>query len=120
MTLMALLSMIMDGPAAAVIGLIGLRVSPHFDRPWTAKSVVAFWNKHWVRAAPRSLCALVALVPWSLLLARSLWVHSFWFRSAQCTSAAQWEACVIFRCCRAWCSHAWRHAASYMCANRGC
>ncbi len=43
--------MIMDGPAAAVIGLIGLRVSPHFDKPWTAKSVSAFWNKHWDLAA---------------------------------------------------------------------
>lgn len=92
MTLMALLSMIMDGPAAAVIGLIGLRVSPHFDRPWTAKSVVAFWNKHWVRAAPRSLCALG-----SLLLARSLCVCvlAAVLRCAQCTTAAQLQTCGV-------------------------
>jgi hypothetical protein len=59
MALMALLSMIMDGPAAAVVGLIGLRVSPHFDRPWTAKSVAAFWNKHWDLAAGNTLRQLV-------------------------------------------------------------
>ena len=54
---MALLSLIMDGPAAAVIGLTGLRVSPHFDRPWKARSVASFWNKHWdLAAGERGAC----------------------------------------------------------------
>lgn len=44
-------------PAAAVVGLIGLRVSPHFDKPWTAKSVAAFWNKHWDLAAGERVLA---------------------------------------------------------------
>ena len=43
--------MIMDGPAAALISLTGLRVSPHFDTPWMATSVVSFWNKRWDLAA---------------------------------------------------------------------
>lgn len=48
---MSLLSMIMDGPAAALIGLTGLRISPHFDRPWAARSVAGFWSRHWDLAA---------------------------------------------------------------------
>lgn len=40
-----------------MVGLIGLRVSPHFDKPWTAKSVAAFWNKHWDLAAGERVLA---------------------------------------------------------------
>ena len=41
----------MDGPASLAIGLTGLRVSPHFDRPWMATTVAAFWSKRWDLAA---------------------------------------------------------------------
>jgi len=51
MALYALLASIMDGPAALIIGLTGLRVSPHFDRPWRATTVASFWSKRWDLAA---------------------------------------------------------------------
>ncbi|KAL4425430.1 hypothetical protein ABPG75_009446 [Micractinium tetrahymenae] len=59
LALYALLSMIMDGPASVFIGLTGLRVSPHFDRPWMATSVAAFWSKRWDLAAGNTLRQLV-------------------------------------------------------------
>jgi hypothetical protein len=51
LSLYALLSLIMDGPAALFIGLTGLRVSPHFDQPWLSTSVATFWSKRWDLAA---------------------------------------------------------------------
>jgi hypothetical protein len=51
LALYALLSLIMDGPAALFIGLTGLRVSPHFDQPWLSTSVATFWSKRWDLAA---------------------------------------------------------------------
>ncbi|KAL4425431.1 hypothetical protein ABPG75_009447 [Micractinium tetrahymenae] len=59
LALYGLLSAIMDGPAAGVIGLTGLRVSPHFDRPWRSTSVAAFWSKRWDLAAGNTLRQLV-------------------------------------------------------------
>ncbi|KAL4446749.1 hypothetical protein ABPG77_007993 [Micractinium sp. CCAP 211/92] len=59
LALYSLLSAIMDGPASLVIGLTGLRVSPHFDRPWMATSVAGFWSKHWDLAAGNTLRQLV-------------------------------------------------------------
>ena len=51
LALYSLLLLIMDGPAALVIGLTGLRMSPHFDQPWRATSVASFWSKRWDLAA---------------------------------------------------------------------
>ena len=51
MALYGLLSALMDGPAAVVVGLTGLRVSPHFDRPWRSTSIASFWSKRWDLAA---------------------------------------------------------------------
>ena len=48
--------LIMDGPAALLIGLTGLRVSPHFDRPWRSISVATFWSKRWDLAAGEGGC----------------------------------------------------------------
>jgi hypothetical protein len=45
--LYGLLSSIMDGPAVLLIGLLGLHVSPHFDKPWLANSTASWWNKRW-------------------------------------------------------------------------
>ncbi|EFN57210.1 hypothetical protein CHLNCDRAFT_143650 [Chlorella variabilis] len=59
LALYALLSLIMDGPAALVIGATGLRVSPHFDRPWRSTSVASFWSKRWDLAAGNTLRQLV-------------------------------------------------------------
>ena len=59
LVLYALLSLIMDGPAALVIGATGLRVSPHFDRPWRSTSVASFWSKRWDLAAGNTLRQLV-------------------------------------------------------------
>lgn len=47
--LYALLSGIMDGPGALLTGLLGMELSPHFDKPWMANSSASFWNKRWVR-----------------------------------------------------------------------
>lgn len=59
LALYGLLSAIMDGPASLVIGLTGLRVSPHFDRPWMATTVAAFWSKRWDLAAGNTLRQLI-------------------------------------------------------------
>ncbi len=56
LALYALLSLIMDGPASLAIGLTGLRVSPHFDRPWMATTVASFWSKRWDLAAGGPRC----------------------------------------------------------------
>lgn len=45
--LYGLLASIMDGPAVMLTGLLGLRLSPHFDRPWLANSAASWWNKRW-------------------------------------------------------------------------
>ena len=59
MGLYFLLSAIMDGPGAAVSRCMGLRVSPHFDRPWLSTSVASFWNRRWDLAAGNVLRQLV-------------------------------------------------------------
>ncbi|KAL4446748.1 hypothetical protein ABPG77_007992 [Micractinium sp. CCAP 211/92] len=59
LALYALLSLIMDGPASLTIGLTGLRVSPHFDRPWMATTVASFWSKRWDLAAGNTLRQLI-------------------------------------------------------------
>ena len=46
--LYGLLSSIMDGPAVLLTGLLGLQVSPHFDKPWLSNSTASWWNKRWV------------------------------------------------------------------------
>ncbi|KAL4856101.1 Alanine--tRNA ligase [Chlorella vulgaris] len=69
LSLYALLSLIMDGPAALFVGLTGLRVSPHFDQPWLSTSVATFWSKRWDLAAGNTLRQLVfdCIVDGSLL-----------------------------------------------------
>lgn len=57
--LYALLSFLMDGPGAIITVLIGLKVSPHFDRPWLATSITSFWSERWDLAAGNMLRTLV-------------------------------------------------------------
>jgi hypothetical protein len=59
MGLYGLLSAVMDGPAAMVTALLGLKCSPHFDHPWRATSVASFWSKRWDLAAGNTLRQLV-------------------------------------------------------------
>lgn len=40
--LYGLLSSIMDGPAVLLTGLLGLKLSPHFDKPWLSSSFASW------------------------------------------------------------------------------
>ncbi|PSC73168.1 hypothetical protein C2E20_3736 [Micractinium conductrix] len=57
--LYAVLSFVMDGPAALISALIGVRVAPHFDAPWRATSLAEFWSKRWDLAASNALRCVV-------------------------------------------------------------
>lgn len=37
----------MDGPASMVTSMIGLQIAPHFNKPFVAESLTAFWGKRW-------------------------------------------------------------------------
>lgn len=37
----------MDGPASMVTSMIGLNIAPHFNKPFIAESLTAFWGKRW-------------------------------------------------------------------------
>ncbi|KAI3430457.1 hypothetical protein D9Q98_005052 [Chlorella vulgaris] len=57
--LYAILSFVMDGPAALFSAVIGMEVSPHFDAPWRSQSLADFWAKRWDLAAGNTLRDLV-------------------------------------------------------------
>lgn len=57
--LYALLSSVMDGPAVLLVGLLGMKLSPHFDKPFLANSTASWWNKRWDIAAGNTLRAVV-------------------------------------------------------------
>ena len=59
LALYALLSSIMDGPAALLSEFFGVSVSPHFDQPWLSSSVASFWNRRWDLAAGNALRLLI-------------------------------------------------------------
>lgn len=41
------LGLLMDGPAALVLSLIGVLILPTFDQPWLSTSLSDFWGRRW-------------------------------------------------------------------------
>lgn len=37
----------MDGPASVLTSMIGLQIAPHFNKPFIAESLKAFWGQRW-------------------------------------------------------------------------
>jgi hypothetical protein len=63
------LGLLMDGPASLAAALIGLRIAPHFDKPYLASSLTDFWSRRWnltagnaLRFMVRASCAIVFLL----------------------------------------------------------
>lgn len=52
--LYAILSFVMDGPAAGLSAAMGMAVAPHFDAPYLSTSLADFWSRRWV-GGPRTL-----------------------------------------------------------------
>ncbi|GIM03726.1 hypothetical protein Vretimale_8387 [Volvox reticuliferus] len=46
-TIYSMSGIIMDGPAAIVVELLGLPVLPTFDQPWMSASLGEFWARRW-------------------------------------------------------------------------
>ena len=43
--LYAFITFLMDGPAALLIAVLGMRVVPPFDKPWLSTSVGDYWGR---------------------------------------------------------------------------
>ena len=59
----AFLSMLMDGPASLATSFIGLKIAPHFDKPYLTCSLTDFWSRRWNLTAGNTLRFLVPLLP---------------------------------------------------------
>ncbi|CAL8472040.1 g11582 [Coccomyxa elongata] len=57
--LYAFLGLLMDGPASLASSLIGLKIAPHFDKPFLSSSVTDFWSRRWNLTAGNALRFLV-------------------------------------------------------------
>lgn len=57
----AFLGLLMDGPATLASSLIGLKIAPHFDKPFLTSSVSDFWSRRWNLTAGNALRFLVNL-----------------------------------------------------------
>ena len=55
----AFLSMLMDGPASLATSFIGLKIAPHFDKPYLTCSLTDFWSRRWNLTAGNTLRFLV-------------------------------------------------------------
>ncbi|KAK9905470.1 hypothetical protein WJX75_000391 [Coccomyxa subellipsoidea] len=55
----AFLGLLMDGPATLASSLIGLKIAPHFDKPFLTSSVSDFWSRRWNLTAGNALRFLV-------------------------------------------------------------
>ncbi|KAI7835461.1 hypothetical protein COHA_010636 [Chlorella ohadii] len=51
----SILSFAMDGPAAPISALLGVKVAPHFDAPFLATSLSDFWSHRWDLVAGNQL-----------------------------------------------------------------
>lgn len=61
--LYAFLGLLMDGPASLASSLIGLKIAPHFDKPFLSTSVTDFWSRRWNLTAGNALRFLVMTLP---------------------------------------------------------
>ena len=61
--LYAFLGLLMDGPASLASSLIGLKIAPHFDKPFLSSSVTDFWSRRWNLTAGNALRFLVMPSP---------------------------------------------------------
>eukprot|EP00878_Enallax_costatus_P021556 GHUV01022828.1.p1 GENE.GHUV01022828.1~~GHUV01022828.1.p1 ORF type:complete len:388 (+),score=71.64 GHUV01022828.1:501-1664(+) len=57
--LYAFITFLMDGPAALLIAVLGMRVVPPFDKPWLSTSVGDYWGRRWNNTTGLTLRALV-------------------------------------------------------------
>jgi hypothetical protein len=57
----AFLGLLMDGPATLVTSFIGLKIAPHFDKPFLSSSITDFWSRRWNLTAGNALRFLVVL-----------------------------------------------------------
>ena len=59
MMIYAYISAIMDGVGGLALRLIGLHITPHFDKPFLSTSVKDFWGRRWNLVGGSSLRMLV-------------------------------------------------------------
>ncbi|WIA30899.1 hypothetical protein OEZ86_000951 [Tetradesmus obliquus] len=59
LALYGFITFLMDGPAALLISVLGLKVVPPFDRPWAAANLGDFWSRRWNNTVSLTLRALV-------------------------------------------------------------
>eukprot|EP00775_Hariotina_reticulata_P010019 gene10019-10174_t len=57
--LYAFISFVMEGTAAALMGLLSLEVVPPMDQPWKSTSIADFWSRRWNNVVGLTLRALV-------------------------------------------------------------
>ena len=53
------LGFLMDGPAALVLGYLGVKIIPTFDQPWLSSSLSDFWGRRWNITTSHMLRALI-------------------------------------------------------------
>jgi D-alanyl-lipoteichoic acid acyltransferase DltB (MBOAT superfamily) len=46
LALYGFITFLMDGPAALLISVMGLKVVPPFDKPWLSQSLADFWSRY--------------------------------------------------------------------------
>ncbi|PRW60188.1 putative long-chain-alcohol O-fatty-acyltransferase 5 [Chlorella sorokiniana] len=65
----SILSFAMDGPAAPISALLGVKVAPHFDAPFLATSLSDFWSHRWDLVAGNQLrnCVYAPIVEGQLV-----------------------------------------------------
>ncbi len=59
MMIYAYVSAMMDGLGGLVLSLIGLHITPHFDKPFLSTSIREFWSQRWNLVGGGSLRMLV-------------------------------------------------------------
>jgi hypothetical protein len=91
LALYGFITFLMDGPAALLIAVMGLKVVPPFDKPWLSETLADFWS----RSVQPHFCT-----PAQLSLNAGCGVS----RSASRTLCCLWAVPPLTLCARCWCT----------------